>query len=554
MEMRIAIYARFSSDKQSDTSLTDQYAACERHAKAQGWKVTARYKDAAISGRTDDRPGFKQMCEDARAGKFDVLLCYDLSRIARNLKLFRQTTEDFESWGRRLVSVSDNLDSASPMFKLMSGVLGSFAEHFSDALGTRVRLAVSELAKKGLARGGRAYGYATHTLPDGTKKWRIKPEEAKIVRQIFTWFAAGEGAQQVAKRLNADKVPTPRGKIPGARNGKCAGWTASTIQGCRMFGSGLLNNTVYIGELRWNTNRWHKRRNGETDGPRLKRVPLRRDLWITTADPSLRIIDDALWRKVKARQKVQWAASETMRARQGAAARTGRKPKFLLSGLLKCDTCGGNMSIRDGKRYGCSAHFYHETCANDVTVSRALIEQKVLGAIKSLFGDDAFALFKKETSRLLAEHRKNGHTDTKAVQRQLRDIETKIGRVNTAIEDGAWGPELKSRLEELGKQRDDLEAKLRSDPKALDNVADFLPRAAERFKDAIAKLGSGIPSREMTQARQTMAALVGSEIRLKPTKGGGLSATLQGHYAGLLHLISADGWKVPNPGIPTSPR
>ena len=553
MTTRAAIYSRFSSDLQKATSIDEQVAACEQHAKRMGWQIAGHYDDKAISGATDDRPGYQRMREDAKAGKFDILIALDVTRLARNLQLFLALAEDFRDWGRRLVTVADGQDSDNPTFKLMSGVLGSIAEHFRDSLAGRVRLSIASRAKQGLATGGRIYGYQTVTLPDGTKRRAIHPEEAEVVKRIFTLYASGELAQGVAARLNEDGVATPRGALPGVRQRKSFGWTASTVAGCRQHGSGILNNRIYIGEQRWNTHLWKKRKNGETEGPKLVRVPLGRQHWITTEDKSLVIIDAALWEAVKDRQAKQWAASENMRARQGMAARTGRKGKFLLSGILKCGTCGENLSIRDGKRYACGAHFYHASCPNDVTVSRALLEQTVLGAIKGLFSEEAFELFKSETRKLLAARRRVAKVDVKAVQAQLRDVETKIKRINQAIEDGHFNAELGNRLDDLGSQKKAIEATLRSDPN-MDNIADILPRAAERFQDAIAKLGGAIPSREMSHAKQVMAALVGSEIVVTPTEGGGASCKLQGHYQGLVQLVSAGGWKMNHTGIPTSPR
>ena len=85
--MRVALYARYSSDNQKAASITDQYRNCETYAQRQdGWVVTHRYEDRAISGSQNEsgRPGYKQMLAEAQARVFDILLVDDLSRLTRD--------------------------------------------------------------------------------------------------------------------------------------------------------------------------------------------------------------------------------------------------------------------------------------------------------------------------------------------------------------------------------------------------------------------------------------------------------------------------------------
>ena len=83
--MRAVIYARYSTDMQRDASLSDQVELCRRYAVAQGWTLVETYTDAARSGADKMRPGFQQMLADARAGRFDVLVCEAIDRLGRNL-------------------------------------------------------------------------------------------------------------------------------------------------------------------------------------------------------------------------------------------------------------------------------------------------------------------------------------------------------------------------------------------------------------------------------------------------------------------------------------
>ncbi|NBU29217.1 MAG: recombinase family protein, partial [Caulobacteraceae bacterium] len=83
--MRVALYARYSSDRQNERSIADQIEAGRRHAAAKGWTIVATFSDAAISGfAMANRPGVNQMLAQAEAGAFDLVLVEDEDRLARN--------------------------------------------------------------------------------------------------------------------------------------------------------------------------------------------------------------------------------------------------------------------------------------------------------------------------------------------------------------------------------------------------------------------------------------------------------------------------------------
>ena len=82
--MKAAIYARFSSDKQSDSSITAQLRACQAYCSTHGYRVYQEYIDEAISGRSDERPAFQRMIADARSRSFDVLVCHKIDRFSRD--------------------------------------------------------------------------------------------------------------------------------------------------------------------------------------------------------------------------------------------------------------------------------------------------------------------------------------------------------------------------------------------------------------------------------------------------------------------------------------
>lgn len=85
--MRCAIHARYSSEKQEDRSIEDQYLAYERHAAHEGWTVAARYGDRALSGASvSGRAELARMMSEAKTGAFDLVLCENLDRLSRDME------------------------------------------------------------------------------------------------------------------------------------------------------------------------------------------------------------------------------------------------------------------------------------------------------------------------------------------------------------------------------------------------------------------------------------------------------------------------------------
>ncbi len=97
--MKAALYARFSTDKQRDASIDDQFRECERVAKSAGLDVVARFEDRGISGGTHTRPGYQALLTAARAHAFDVMVVEDISRLWRNRAEFGPRSAELEDLG-----------------------------------------------------------------------------------------------------------------------------------------------------------------------------------------------------------------------------------------------------------------------------------------------------------------------------------------------------------------------------------------------------------------------------------------------------------------------
>jgi DNA invertase Pin-like site-specific DNA recombinase len=182
--MRVAPYARYSSEDQRHTSIKDQIEVCTRYVDKQGWTIVATYTDPAASGASRFRPGYQRLLFDLDRSIFDVVVVEALDRL-----------------GRKLSDVADLHDKcAFAGVKLYAVHVGEIGAMHINLLGTMAQLYLSDLHEKtwrgqlgralqGKVPGGKAYGY--DIVGTGTGERRINALEAKIVDRIFREFAGG---------------------------------------------------------------------------------------------------------------------------------------------------------------------------------------------------------------------------------------------------------------------------------------------------------------------------------------------------------------------------
>ena len=361
---RAALYAYEPHEVQHGTSLEEQLRKCERHVEQVGWTVAGRYHDAAVASDSMIlRPGLQSLLADARAGAFDVVVTDSLGCLARDEADSHELFKHLRSARVRIVTLAE-------------GELGELHVGLGD-LAAKTHRGLRRRVEAGRSGGGLGYGYDIVKAIDAAGERargdrRINEVEAEVVRRVFREFASGVSPRAIARRLNDDGILGPSGK----------GWTDSTIRGQVKRGAGLLNNELYVGRLVWN--RLHMVKSPET-GRRVSRVNRRED-WIVTEVPELRIVDDALWQAVKDRQaklsEKLAAAVETPDKMRANGLNATHRPRHLLSGLLECGVCGGPYTMRGQDRYACSNHVTNRSCSNGRSIRRIVLEDRVLTGLK----------------------------------------------------------------------------------------------------------------------------------------------------------------------------
>jgi site-specific DNA recombinase len=521
--MRAAIYARFSSENQSASSLDDQIEVCSRYIAKNGWAAVATYSDAAMSGASRFRPGYQQLLADLGRGLFDVIVVEALDRLGRKLADVADLHDRCTFAGITLVAV--NVGEITAMH---IGLLGTMAQLYLSDLKQKTWRGQLGRALQGKVPGGKAYGYDLVTAATGER--RINTMEAAIVRQIFTEFANGQSPRAIAKQLNAESIAGPGGRP----------WGDTTIRGQAERGTGLLNNALYVGRLEWNRCSYVK---DPRTGKRVAR-PNPREKWEIAEVPHLRIVDDAIWRQVKARQKM--LRFEIGHIAAGSALNRAHRRHFLLSGLLVCGSCGGGYTIVARDRYGCAAHRSKGTCTNALLIDRRELEDRVLSGLKErLMAPDLVAGFIDAFNAEMRNLATSAEAESVALKRTLTEVDRKIDALVRAIEDGGYTPALKARLTALEQEKAQTQMRLRTAKPAP--VLRLHTKLPELYRSKIERLAESLSAPDtVTEAAEIVRGLI-DRIVLTPV-GDALRAELHGDLAVLAHFAEAGERKAESPG------
>ncbi len=424
--MRALIYARYSTDKQRESSLDDQYRICRARCEAQDWEVVNELGDEGISGSTpvSSRNAGARLLADALAERFDVLVVEGLDRLSRDQVEQERIVRRLEHRGLRIVGVADGYDSQMSGRKIMRGVRGLINEMYLDDLRHKTQRGLHGQFERGYIVGGKSYGY--DIVRDGSgSRYVINEEQAAHVRWIFEKYAEGWGVQRIAFRLNELKVPSPRG----------TSWAVSALFGSPAKGSGILNNELYAGRYVWNRSQWVK----DPDTGSRKRIERPQSEWLQADVPTLRIVDADVW--TAARQRI-----DTPRAAGGQGA--GQAPRTLFGGLLRCGVCGGLVVAISRNYYGCMQRKDRgKTVCTGTNISREKLETRLLSLIRDELFSQASLSELEQLVRAAID--RQGRGDTSAMENTLarrKELQGEIDRLVDAIAKIGLSDALQTRL------------------------------------------------------------------------------------------------------------
>jgi DNA invertase Pin-like site-specific DNA recombinase len=531
--VKAAIYGRYSTDKQRDASIDDQFRECERVARSAGLEVVARFEDKSISGGTTSRPGYQALLTAARARKFEVIVCEDISRLWRNRAEFGPRSAELEDLGVHcLTCVGD--DTRRDGWGLVIQIKQAVAEHARRESSYRTRRGLEGNAIAGKPTGGRAFGYIA-ARDSAVGRIEIDEAQAAIVRRIFDMYASGVSPRTIAATLNAEGVPSPGASWNRTVRRRDRKWLASAIHGDVNRGTGILNNRRYVGVTLWGRSEWKR---SAADSKNRKHKLLAVGSAHETVEERLRIVSDELWQKVKARQKgIHAGVGKLVRGgfRQRAPG-AGRPAKYLFSGLLACGVCDASFVIRNRTCYACASWWNGAACTNSINVPRETVEEVMLGGIREDLTDPA-EIAEIEV-RVRAALRRREKAEVIDHRPRMAQLQAEIDNLIQAIASGglrgsqAIGQRLQSAEAEL--------ERLKAAQKPVARPAVLVPPGDVRRRlVAMQKHLDQVLMKDPERGRAELRGILGGKIRLNPDEQGG--RFLWAHYSlGILPLLSSN--------------
>lgn len=408
--MRVVLYMRYSSDKQTEQSIEGQTRICTAYCEQQGYEIVDTYIDRATSAfkDTDKRTEFQRMIRDSEKRLWDGVVVYKLDRFARNRYDSATYKARLKKNGVRVISATENI-SENPEGVILEAVLEGMAEFYSKELSQKITRGMFESANKCHSIGGHIpLGYKIEN-----KKLVIDEAGAEIVREAFNLYANGSTVAQLCELFNSK----------GYRTAKNAEFNKNSFRS-------MFKNERYIGIYKY------------------------KDLRIEGGVPA--IVDKETFDIVQSR----------LVKNAEAPSRGKAKVDYLLSQKIFCGHCGSLMTGDTGTSKSGKPHYYYNCTKRKRTHScdktalkKDLIERAVV--------EDALALLTPETIDELAdiavsESIKDAELDSPipALEQQIKEIQTSIDNIVSTIERGVTSDALLSRLTTLEKEKRAIEKRL----------------------------------------------------------------------------------------------
>lgn len=459
---RVAIYARYSSAQQRDTSIEDQVRGCQEYASKQGWTVDPSlvFTDFAVSGASTARAGFDQLYALVRGKGVEVIIVENTDRLSRDLgdadKFFKQLM----FVGVRLICFQDGIDSARKGSRQQFTMKAVVADWFLDDLRDKTLRGLKGQATRGFHTGGSLYGYKTEPVGDIKKPdgFRVVIDESQslVVRSIFSEYSEGHSLDAIAVRLNGAGIKAPR----------LGYWRKSTI-------SEMLRNPSYVGSWTYGSKEWRK---DPSTGKRRYRV--REASEIQRFDrPELRIVEQATWDAVQART----TATKKVRGKVTGSVRGTRRPR-LLSGLLACASCGSPFTSNGGGYYRCGLAHAGGGCRERPNVREDAVLDAMVSELQGILTTSGMArLVEARVAARLAQLQAQSPDQGRELEARLAKLCVEIDRLITNLElmDPSTATPVVQRLKVKTAEKTKLESDLASLRAAESDQGPAIPTAAE---------------------------------------------------------------------------
>lgn len=408
---RAVIYARYSSDKQTEQSIEGQIRVCIDYAKTKDLEIVGEYIDCAISGRTDNRPEFQRLMQDCSKGIFDAVIVYRTDRFARNKYDSAIYKKQLKKNKIELHYAAEHIPEG-PEGIILESLMEGLAEYYSAELSQKVKRGIHESALKAKSTGGNiALGYKVAD----DKSFQINEKEAEAVRIVFDMFIKGTPNSAVCEYLNR----------LGLRTNKKTLFSNKAIPR-------LVQNEKYIGTYKCG------------------------DVVIKDAIPPI------------VTKELFYAAQRELAKRRSNRKSPQSRVDYLLSGKLFCGHCKKRMIGISGTSKTGDKHYYYycsgvrnKTGCDKKHVSKNWIEDLVVSeTLKHILRPEAIKFISKKCYES-QQNDKTGFAEIEFIQRRIDENKKALNNLLRAIEMGVETTTLPMRIKELETESHQLNSELK---------------------------------------------------------------------------------------------
>lgn len=181
--MRVAIYGRVSTSDQNPES---QLVALRTAAAQRGYQIVEEYVDQGYSGAKAKRPALDRLMRDAWGGKFQLVLVFRFDRFARSVRHLVSALEEFRSLKIGFISLSEQLDTSTPIGTAMFTIIGAMAQLERDIISERVSAGMRAARAAGITVG--------------------RPVRAIDLNEVGRLLAAGKSLREIARTLHIPRT------------------------------------------------------------------------------------------------------------------------------------------------------------------------------------------------------------------------------------------------------------------------------------------------------------------------------------------------------------
>ena len=485
-QRKVAIYGRVSTQHEAQIdALGNQMQWYDDQMKYHpNWQVIDRYIDEGITGTlAKKRPAFMRMVDDAKRGRFDLIVTREVCRFARNTVDTLMVTRDLKNYGVEVFFVSDNIRTMDGDGELRLTIMATMAQEESRKISERVRAGqATSRANHVLYGNGNIIGY-DRVGPT----YVINEEQAETIRTVYTLYSQGLGEKAIVNELGLLGCKDGRGKV-------C--WSCAKV-------SRILRNKTYMGMIGYRksavNNFLEKKRINNLDEDSIEYVE-------GDFEP---IISEELWTKCEKIRKgriTKWNMPNGMERRKGT-----RAPKLLWVSKLRC-RCGGSYNrfkwrtLADGTDvygYQCAVRTQNPTrsfvlatnmeqtnSCDAISIPQWKLELMAKAIFDCVWGDQKEAVMKacamiKEAQRgavSMAAEQKTG------LEEKIEKLKTRKRKFSTMYADGDLSREEYKEMvaqadEKIHKLEDELSAATMPQPDESVQNANHIQRALEEIVD-----------------------------------------------------------------------